>query len=374
MKGSTEKRLLVFNCHEAWIYQLSALNCALDIVICLPGRYTEHWDTRIRPLPANARTIDLAEAQEGTVEYDCIITHNITDLLDVRYRLEPRILVLHLPIEARQAEEHSIVTCLQMRELLKAYVGLVGAHVVAVSEFKGRSWGFAEDVVPFGFDMQDYPPCSGEKACALRVCNFAQRRRKFLLWDFHEKAFQGLPLRIVGHNPEMPAVEPSRDWHHMRSMFQSHRFFIHTAHPELEDGYNMATIEAMAAGLPVLGNCHPSSPVVHGVSGFLSDDPLKLRDYAKRLLGNRQLALEMGAQAKQTVKERFSLQAFQTSFEKSLRKAQQTNQTASQYLHMAYLSGAKTRVRQHEEIRPNIVELPARARNTSKKAEKVTTL
>jgi hypothetical protein len=371
VKRIQRKRLLIFNSHEAWIYQLSALDYALDIIVGLNGRYTQDWDTRIRPIPVNARIIDLHEAQNSSTQYDCIIAHNTTDLLDVRHRLDPRILVLHLPIEARRAEEGSIVPAAQMRKLLYRYVGLVGAHVVAVSSFKGKSWGFTEDVVPFGFETEDYLPCSGENACALRVCNFVQRRKKFLLWDFHQAAFHGLPVRIVGHNPEMPSVEPSQNWNHLKGIFQSHRFFIHTADPELEDGYNMATIEAMAAGLPVLGNRHPGSPVIHGASGFLSDDPLKLRDYAKVLLGNRELAMKMGAQARKTVKEKFSLGVFKTSFEKSIKMAQQKSQAAFPSLLAARLSETPVRIRARKNKQPSIMELAAKARNTINKARKV---
>ena len=106
MKRVPKKRLLTFNSHEAWVYQLSALDYALDIVVGLNGRYTKTWDTRIRPIPANTRLIDLTEAQTSPTQYACIIAHNATDLLDVRHRLDPRILVLHLPIEARQGTDN----------------------------------------------------------------------------------------------------------------------------------------------------------------------------------------------------------------------------------------------------------------------------
>ena len=92
----------------------------------------------------------------------------------------------------------------------------------------------------------------------------------------------------------MDRVHPADDWDHLKQIFSQHRFYIHTADPRLEDGCNMATLEAMAAGLPVLGNRHPTSPVEHGVSGWLSDDPVELRAYALRLLDDHDLARRMG--------------------------------------------------------------------------------
>ena len=84
----------------------------------------------------------------------------------------------------------------------------------------------------------------------------------------------------------------------------------------------MATLEAMAAGLPVLGNRHPSSPVEHGVSGFLSDDPAELRGYALRLLADRALAARLGAAAREAVSRQFSGARFAREFGRSLAAAQ----------------------------------------------------
>ncbi len=80
----------------------------------------------------------------------------------------------------------------------------------------------------------------------------------------------------------------------------------------------MATLEAMAAGLPVLGNRHPTSPVEHGVNGFLSDDPAELRGYAERLLADHELAGWMGQAARKTVIKRFSSVRFREDFSRSI--------------------------------------------------------
>jgi len=142
------------------------------------------------------------------------------------------------------------------------------------------------------------------------------------LWEFHQQAFGGLPVTLVGHNPALPDVHPAGSWAELQRIFRRHRFYIHTADPCLEDGYNMATLEAMAAGLPVLGNRHPTSPVEHGVSGFLSDDPAELRGYARRLLEDRALAAQMGAAARECVARRFSRAHFRTGFCRSIETAQ----------------------------------------------------
>ena len=318
-----KKTLLVFNCHEPWVYQLDYLGINLDIVIGLKGRYTSGWDVQMRPVPRNGRLLSLSEAIESKTEYYCIITHNTTDLLDVKSRDEPKIIVLHSSREGRLQEEHGQTTAdsEKLRDILHKYVAATGAHVVTTSMFKGESWGFTEDIVLFGVDTEEYPTHTGEKACGLRVSNFIDNRRKILMWDFHEQAFAGLPIRLVGHNPTIPGVYAAANWDELKQIFKSHRFYIHTADPRYESGFNMASVEAMAAGMPILGNKHPTSPIRHGISGFLSDNPEELSMFARILLADRELANIMGQKARQTAIEQFSMSRFACSFNLSIEKA-----------------------------------------------------
>ena len=321
-KGQTHRRtLLVFSCHESWVYQLGALGYDLDIIIGLKGRYKDTWDEQMRPVPANSRLITLSEALRSQRAYYCIITHNITDLLDIKSRAEPRLLVIHSTVEGRILEEEPRVGVDKIKQMLRQYLEFIGGHAVATSMLKGESWGFTEDIVSFGVDVDDYLPYSGEKACGLRICNFISSRKEILLWDFHEKAFAGIPVRLVGHNPDMAGVAASESWGHLKQLLQSHRFYIHTAEARLEDGYNIAVIEAMAAGLPILGNRHPTSPIKHGVSGFLSDEPDELHKYAKILLADRDLAALMGQQARKTAAECFPITKFKEAFLTSIETA-----------------------------------------------------
>jgi glycosyltransferase involved in cell wall biosynthesis len=227
-------------------------------------------------------------------------------------------MVIHSTLDGRMQEESSNVSPQKMKEMVHGYLRLVGGHAVAVSLLKGRSWDFGEDAVPFCADPEDYLAHTGEVEAGLRICNFIQSRKKILLWDFHEQAFSGIPVRLVGHNPNMSGVVATESWDHLKTLLQEHRFYIHTADPKLEDGYNMSTIEAMAAGLPVLGNPHPTSPVKHGLSGFLSDEPEQLRKYAKMLLEDARLAQLMGQKARETVMEQFSVSKFKNNFERAI--------------------------------------------------------
>jgi hypothetical protein len=313
--------LLTLNCHEAWVHQLEYLKRPVQIVDNLPGRYIKHWDEHVRPVPRNATLCTLPNALQRRAPYDCIIAHNLTDLLDLKTIDAPRILVQHTTIEGRMAQENRSEFPHEYVALALNYVELLGIHVVAVSELKGNSWGFFDEIIPFAADPDAYLPWHGQEAAGLRVANQISAKSKLLRFDLHQAAFSGLPMRLVGFNPDLPGVAPSESWQHLKTLFASHRFYVHTADPKQEDGYNMATLEAMAAGLPVLTNEHPSSPIEHGRNGFVSDDPAQLRRYAQRLLEDRELAARMGAAARQTVRERFSMQGFVSAFTRAIGSA-----------------------------------------------------
>ncbi len=314
-------KLLVLNCHEAWIHQLGVLRAQLDIVVGLPGRYTTQWDGRMRPLPAGARTVTMDEVHREGTAYDAVINHNITDLLDTKFIDAPKLLVLHDTLEGRMAQQDADFDPREMRAMLNSYLVSVGGHAIAISRSKAKSWGVTHVVVHNSADPEAYLPWVGDVACGVRVANHVTSKRAFLAWDFHEEAMAGVPLRLVGHNPDIAGAAPADDWEHLKRMLASHRFLVHTADARFEDGFNMAVLEGMAAGLPILTNRHPTSLVEHGRTGFVADTPAEMREQAQRLLADEGLARELGENARQYVARHFSIDRFRVDFTRALQEA-----------------------------------------------------
>ncbi len=307
-------RILVLNSHEAWVAQLDGLPVELDIAVGLGGRTTRGWDERMRPIPRGARVVDLRKVLESPPKYDVVVAHSITDLLEVKSLDAPKLFVIHTTLEGRLAEETAPLEPREVAEEARRYLELTRTFAMSVSELKRRSWNIDADVLGFGVRVDDYPRATAELPRGIRVSNHFNRRRRILLADLHDASFRGLPIEFVGHNEDMPEVTAALDWNDLKVRLARSRFFVHTADPAMEDGYNMATVEAMAAGLPILGNRHPTSPIEHGKSGFLSDSPEELRAFAERLLADRDLALELGSRARERAVELFSIEAFQRGF------------------------------------------------------------
>lgn len=314
-------KLLVLNCHEAWVHQLGAIGAQLDVVVGLPGRYTSAWDTKMRPLPEGARTLTLDEARAGGVRYDCVVNHNVTDLLDTKDIAAPKLLVLHETLEGRMAQQSADFEARDMRATLNTYLASVGGHAIAISRLKAKSWGVTHTVVQNSVDVDAYPPHVGDVASGIRVANHATSKRVFLAWDFFEEATQGIPMRLVGHNPDMPNVSSANDWEHLKRMLSSHRFLVHTADPRYEDGFNMAMLEGMAAGLPALVNDHPTNIVQHGTTGYVCATPNEMRQRAQELLADGALARYLGANAREFVARHYSPVRFRVEFTRAIQEA-----------------------------------------------------
>ncbi len=330
VKHPATGRLLVFNCHEAWVHQLEGIGYELDIVVGLPGRAIATWDERMRPVPAGARLLSLEEALSSRTQYAALVLHSVTDLLDVKTLEGPKLIVIHNTLEGRVADQEEADDAPRLAETLKQFLSMTSVRAVAVSALKARSWGVGDEILPFGVDPNAYLPHTGVLARGIRVSNQFNRRRNILLVDLHEQAFSGLPMTLVGHNPDIEGSGAARDWPHLKELLSTHRFYVHTANPQLEDGYNMASLEAMASGLPVLGNVHPSSPIVHGKSGFSSNDPEQLRRYAELLLGDAELAARLGAEAKRVAAARFHVHGFRTGFRQAILNAQKRQRKKAQ--------------------------------------------
>lgn len=314
-------RILTFNCHEAYVHLLGKLGHALDIIDGLPGRVSSRWDQRCRPVPAKARLIGLNEALAAP-RHDVAIAHNLTDLLALRALALPKVLVLHVNLEARAREEPGAPDVPSMRRQLAEYLRAIGAIAVAVSRTKAESWGQACAVIRPCADPEEYAGFEGARPVALRVANQVMQRPERFAWSEHCAITRGHAIELVGHNPELPGVAPARSWDELRARYREHRAYVHSAGVGLDDGYNLGVVEAMMTGMPVVSLSGSESPLVDGVCGFVSDDTAYLNARLGALLADRELALELGRNARRRALELFDVPPFVAGWNAALEQAE----------------------------------------------------
>ncbi|MFO7974020.1 MAG: glycosyltransferase, partial [Candidatus Hydrogenedentota bacterium] len=85
--------------------------------------------------------------------------------------------------------------------------------------------------------------------------------------------------------------------------------------------YNLAMLEAMATGMPVVSLANPTSPLTDGEDGFLSYEAEVLRGHINNLLEDVSLAREIGARGKETVAREFPIELFAEQWRETILSA-----------------------------------------------------
>jgi glycosyltransferase involved in cell wall biosynthesis len=121
------------------------------------------------------------------------------------------------------------------------------------------------------------------------------------------KLTRGLPIRWHGHICDVPRFLSRMD------------LFVQISEPA---GCPNASLEAMAAGLPVLATSHggAAEQILEGVTGWLVPprDPQALADGLCRAVSLRNQLAAMGSAARQYVAERFSLEQMAAAYREAL--------------------------------------------------------
>jgi len=185
-----------------------------------------------------------------------------------------------------------------------------------ISSYSRNKWGWREgeaDVIHHGVDTNAFSPgeISFREPRVLSVVNDWINRDwccGYRLWEqitgFPES---NLPLHVVGDTPGLSEKAPSTE--HLIEQYRKSRVFLNTS---LISPVPTSLLEAMSCGCAVVTTetCMIPEIIVNGKNGFMSNDPKELRQYVDMLLNDESLANELGANARKTVIENFSIDNF----------------------------------------------------------------
>lgn len=311
-------KIITFCSHVPYLYLFASFGWQVDVVQLTGNRpFLQRWNNKIRPLPEGWRLIDWQEGQRllRAKHYKLALAHNINDYVDlIRYPI-PRILIVHFSLSGRIYEEKSRIDKASYLQQIAELLSKSGGRLVYISEAKQQDWGLPGEVIRHGIPGDDYGGYHGSEARILRVSNNLVERGALLDYAAHQRLTRDLPLSLIGQNPKTPGAQPASSWDELKSAYQKHRVYLHTAKPGLEDGFNLGMLEAMLTGMPVLSTAHPTSPLVDGENGFISADMDYLRERMEAMLANRELALRLGRNARETVLQQFGAEPFRQQWE-----------------------------------------------------------
>ena len=303
--------ILSFNWHEPYLCLLSEIGHNFLIVEpeITVGSY-RRWDKNMRSIPSNVKLISEHEAinqlDKGAV--DIVVAHNVKDLILLNSYYLPKILVFHNKLSTEISLGNNEVNCDDY--LQKIGPLLRGVKKVFISESKRRDWCMDGEVILPGIDVDQYGGYRGENRSVLRVGNLLKERDLMMGFSQGEKILTGLPSFTLGMNPKIQGSRLSAGFDDLIFHYRSQRVFLNTTVENYEDGYNLALLEAMAVGMPVVSTNNKTSPIENGLNGYISSDLNYLTQCTASLLDDPNLAKVLGDRARETVRNKFPKSQF----------------------------------------------------------------
>ena len=332
-------RVLTFNFHEPYLCLMAKTGIPMDVGIYESGPLSRPWHESFRPLPPLLTLVPEAvwreRAQAG--QYDVIIAHNENNAIDIIHYRGAKLLVLHnrrsfILVNATAGGTDPVRAHRDLMELLSARFDFI-----FISESKKADYGLPGRVILPGVDGDLFHGYTGEEARILRVGNLIAERTHMFDAPLQQAVLEGrprgsspLPHVTLGQNPAWLDSRPSRNFEDLLDHYRRMRCLFHITREEYEDGYNLSTLEAMATGMPVVSLSNATSPVEDGVNGFHSLDPAVLRERLELLLEDRELALRLGRNARESVLDQFPISRFSALWREAIEEA------ADRFLPAAY--------------------------------------
>jgi hypothetical protein len=310
-------RILTFNTHEGFNYELAKTGHAFDVVLP-PSRGLQRpdWDERSRPLPPNVRLVGrFAEvAMPDPAGYDLAIAQTLEQFELVEFLPVPKLLLLHTSVAAPPGFPSR---CAYLEHLNLAR-RLRGVPIVYVSPYCQQGWGLPGRVILHAVDPSDYAAYRwrGDVRAVLTVSHFLRERAEDTGYALHRRALAGIPHKIIGENPGLPDSGPAGSWDELRRAYQRYGAYLDTA----KSGGALASVEAATAGMPLVKRPRFARPDVFtdGYDAFISADPDRLRACALRLLDDPELARTMGERGRRTAAREWAIERFLARWQEAL--------------------------------------------------------
>lgn len=306
-KNLKKYNILCVPTHEAYETGLAKTGhnfYALDRGI-YPQFNLKFWNTNYRPRPDNYQIIKTKEFPIS-VGFDFVLSQNKCGQYQLLSQLAHQ---YNLPLISL---EHTLPVPNNQRMLIE-YGNMRGDFNVFISEYSMEKWGFDslnEDtwVIHHGIDTETFKPAEVEKdGAVLSVVNDWVNRDWCCNFSGWNRTVKGLKVRVVGDTPGLSL--PATNLEELVSAYQSCSVFYNTS---TISPVPTALMEAMSCGAACVSTatCMIPEIIKNGYNGFISNDESELRKYLELLLNDRDLAEEMGANARKTIETNFNQNQF----------------------------------------------------------------
>ncbi len=236
-------------------------------------------------------------------------------------------LILYQSREAWEIERHTLLSA-EQRRLPAIYLehdpplehptdeahwaAEPGVLLVHVTGFNALMWnnGAAQvRVIEHGVLPLSDARYTGERECGIVVVNNIDRRGRRVGQDIYQALSLQVPLTLVGMGSERIGGEGEIPNAELPEFMAAYRFFLN---PIRYTSLGLAVVEAMMAGLPVVGlaTTEMATVIRNGQNGWIDTRPERLVPIMKRLIADPDEARAWGEAARRMALERFGIERF----------------------------------------------------------------
>ncbi len=296
-------KILTFDTHER--YQTQLCKTGHDFY---SFRYNDckKWDNNYAKLPENYYILP-----EGglptSINFDFILSQSKFGQFQIGLQLNQH---LDVPLVSL---EHPLPLPHWNNDQLNQFKSMVGDLNIFISEYSVGNWGIdcEADVIHHSVDTKTFKPVEERKEKSpevLSVVNDFKNRDYCCNYAGWQRVTEGFDTKLLGSSPD-GSSKPAESIEDLVTEYNSAKVFLNTS---TISPVPTSLLEAMACGCPVVttATCMIPEIIKNGQNGFMSNDESELKEYIKKLLEDRELAIHMGNQARETIKEQFSEEKF----------------------------------------------------------------
>jgi len=305
MIENLQRRLKIFTWHIHGSYLFYLSQGPYDIYIPVTTPVREGYYGRGETFPFGSNVIEVPAEEVKDMSFDCILfqTNNNFfkdqyELLSPEQRMLPRIYLEHDPPWQQPADSLHPVTD----------PDVLMVHVTAFNKLMWHNVNRRVEIVDHGV-MPASAPYTGELERGIVVVNHLHQRGRKLGADIYDQVSHTVPLDLAGMGTA-PYGGLGEVLHPQLPQFIGrYRFFFN---PIRYTSLGLAVLEAMMLGMPIvaLATTEYTTVIRDGYNGFIHTDIDYLAGKMKLLLADKDLARELGDNARTTAQQRFSINRF----------------------------------------------------------------
>jgi glycosyltransferase involved in cell wall biosynthesis len=297
-------KILTWHTHGSYLYYLT--QAPHDFYVLSKPDRPSGYGGRCGHIPWSDNVIDLPVKQVKEREFDCILFQDDAQYLEDQYeflteaqRQLPRIYLEHdTPREHPTDMLHPVTD--------------PNVLLVHVTPFNALMWcydGIPTRIIEHGVIVSPHIAYSGEVSRGLVVVNHMARRGRRLGGDIFAQVRKEIPLDLIGMGAEELGGLGEVLHADLPAFAARYRFLFN---PIRYTSMGLAVIEAMMAGVPVIGlaTTEMATAIENGVSGYVDTNVQTLIERMHELIADPEQAQHLGQGARRRALERFNIDRF----------------------------------------------------------------